>query len=340
MEYGGDLNLKHFIKKYKIKNQLIDIDIIIYIFEQICIGLNGIHNANLIHRDLKPENILINEKYEIKICDFGISKKLNVNEKYAKSSIGGSLYYLSPERFKEDKYDNKVDIYALGCILYELFTLNEYYIDKIIDGKKCIINEDIYEQKWQNFINLLLKYDYHERPNINEICNYLEKNEIMLTTKINEEDISKKNYFLEEKITKNKILKDNIKEIDFITQFKNGYESEKKLILKKNTKKYILNNIKLIRFDEENEDNDNEIKGMINDKNHIKIKNKQFTILKYAKKIIELNEKKNMLLDIEKEYEAEEEKLKELENNIEIEREEFEKRKISFDIISNNIIAH
>ena len=143
MEYGGDLNLKHFIKKYKIKNQLIDIDIIIYIFEQICIGLNGIHNANLIHRDLKPENILINEKYEIKICDFGISKKLNVNEKYAKSSIGGSLYYLSPERFKEDKYDNKVDIYALGCILYELFTLNEYYIDKIIDGKKCIINEDI-----------------------------------------------------------------------------------------------------------------------------------------------------------------------------------------------------
>ena len=63
----------------------------------------------------------------------------------------------------------------MGCIIYELFTLNEYYIDKIIDDKDCIINADIYNQKWQILINVLLEKDYHKRPNINEICDYIMK---------------------------------------------------------------------------------------------------------------------------------------------------------------------
>ena len=194
MEYAGDFNLKAYIKSYKEKGQLIEEKIIEKIIKQICLGLKQIHNNRIIHRDLKPENIFINNENEIKIGDFGISKKL-VSKVYANSK-SGTLFYMAPEIIKNEKHNNKVDIYSLGCIVYELFTLNEYYIDKIIDGKEGKINLDIYNEKWQNLINLLIHKDYDERPDIDTIYNYIinatEKNEILLTLKIEQRDVGKK----------------------------------------------------------------------------------------------------------------------------------------------------
>ena len=70
-------------------------------------------------------------------------------------------------------------IYSLGCILYELLTLNEYYIDKK-DEKETHINSDIYNPKWQELIDLLLQEDYNARPDIEECINRIQliKNEI------------------------------------------------------------------------------------------------------------------------------------------------------------------
>ena len=76
---------------------------------------------------------------------------------------------------KGEKYNNKIDIYALGCIIYELFTLNEYYIDTKIEDMAGKINEDLYDSKWQDLIDLLIKKDYHERPNTQEIYEYIKK---------------------------------------------------------------------------------------------------------------------------------------------------------------------
>ena len=61
------------------------------------------HEHNLIHRDLKPENILINKDNKIKIGDFGFSKQLNMNEKYAV----GTNYYMAPEIIKENNIITK-----------------------------------------------------------------------------------------------------------------------------------------------------------------------------------------------------------------------------------------
>ena len=176
MEYGGDTNLKQYIEEQNKSNCLIDEKIISDIIIQICIGIKEIHKNKLIHRDLTPENIFMDKNNKIKIGDFGVSIILTTVKNYAKTRIGKE-HYLAPEIFGKKEYNNKVDIYALGCIIYELFTLNEYYIDTIIEEKDGKIDKVIYNPKWQNLIDLALTKDYHKRANIEEIINYI-KNQI------------------------------------------------------------------------------------------------------------------------------------------------------------------
>ena len=167
MEYGGNSDLKKFIEGYKDRETYIDEKVIKDIIIQICHGLKDIHNAKIIHRDLSPDNIFINENNKIKIGDFGIATIINESNDSINEQIG-KIYYTAPEVENGRPYNTKVDIYSLGCIIYELFTLNEYFKDKNYK-KVAKIDTDIYNPKWQELIDLLLKEDYHERPDIEEI---------------------------------------------------------------------------------------------------------------------------------------------------------------------------
>ena len=168
MEYGGNTDLKKYIKEQE--EHLIEEKIIKDIIIQICLGLKEIHKNKLIHRDLTPDNIFMYNN-KIKIGDFGVSKILTTTQNFTKSQVG-KHHYFAPEIEKGENYNNKVDIYALGCIIYELFTLNEYYNEK---KENPTINTDIYNPKWQNLIDLTLQNDYNKRPTIEEIYNYIEK---------------------------------------------------------------------------------------------------------------------------------------------------------------------
>ena len=174
MEYGGDKNLKEFIESRE--NKLIEEELILYIILQICLGLKEIHRKKIIHRDLTPDNIFINEYNRIKIGDFGVSKRLGTFKRTAYTQVG-KLHYIAPEIELGEKYNNKVDIYALGCIIYELFTLDKYYIDKFIKEKNCKIDTSIYNIRWQKLIDSLLEKDYNKRPNIEEVYDYIIKDE-------------------------------------------------------------------------------------------------------------------------------------------------------------------
>ena len=141
-----------------------------------------------------------------------------------------------------------------------------------------------------------------------------------------------------EKSGKNKIYEDNIIGIDFMKQYKEGYESEPDIVSKKNTKKGELNNIIQVKFVETNEDkksNYNELNGSINDNiihyKKKKKKKKKSSRLIYEKKIIELEEKEDMLSKQIKKYELKKQEQKKLKKDIEIEREKFEEKKKSFD---------
>src|SRR5215475_7238897 len=90
------------------------------IARKICAGLAAAHDRGIIHRDLKPLNIMLNKRGEVIIMDFGlaaIAGQLNGPEAH-----NGTPAYMSPEQLRGEGVTAKSDIYALGLVLYEIFT--------------------------------------------------------------------------------------------------------------------------------------------------------------------------------------------------------------------------
>lgn len=120
----------------------------------IAAGLYRMHQENLIHRDIKPENILLDNNYHPKICDFGYSKIFNEGlDKIVQATYCGTESYMAPEILTGGGYNSKVDVYAYGLILYELFTNetffeklrkeNKNFLDAVVNGKRPDISKDI-----------------------------------------------------------------------------------------------------------------------------------------------------------------------------------------------------
>eukprot|EP00818_Percolomonas_sp_WS_P010662 CAMPEP_0117452448 /NCGR_PEP_ID=MMETSP0759-20121206/9621_1 /TAXON_ID=63605 /ORGANISM="Percolomonas cosmopolitus, Strain WS" /LENGTH=279 /DNA_ID=CAMNT_0005245265 /DNA_START=698 /DNA_END=1537 /DNA_ORIENTATION=+ len=87
---------------------------------QILRGLKYIHSAQILHRDLKPSNILINDRLEIKLCDFGLSRGVGTNETMSTKYVA-SRPYRSPELILcWDGAGRSLDVWSVGCILAEL----------------------------------------------------------------------------------------------------------------------------------------------------------------------------------------------------------------------------
>ncbi len=92
----------------------------IEIARQLCVGLSAIHNAGILHRDFKPANIIIDKNGKARITDFGIA---GVEAEIAKDNLRvGTPAYMSPEQITGKDISAKSDIYALGFVLYEIFT--------------------------------------------------------------------------------------------------------------------------------------------------------------------------------------------------------------------------
>ncbi|MEO8573312.1 MAG: serine/threonine-protein kinase [Pyrinomonadaceae bacterium] len=90
------------------------------ISRQLCVGLEAIHNAGILHRDFKPANIIIDSKGKARITDFGIA---GVEAEIANDPLrAGTPAYMSPEQISGKNVSAKSDIYALGLVLYEIFT--------------------------------------------------------------------------------------------------------------------------------------------------------------------------------------------------------------------------
>lgn len=118
MEYigGGDLADKISV------DEKIAVPEIVRMLQQMCSGVQAIHDAGIIHRDLKPENILLTAQGDIKITDFGIARTGTGPKLTEHGGVVGTIDYVSPEYLEQGQVDARSDIYALGVLAYEMIT--------------------------------------------------------------------------------------------------------------------------------------------------------------------------------------------------------------------------
>ncbi|KAF3847451.1 hypothetical protein F7725_020479, partial [Dissostichus mawsoni] len=115
---GGDL----LQRMQQQKTTQFSVDHILRWFAQMCAAAQHIHDKRVLHRDLKSKNIFLTDNGTIKLGDFGSACILNSSKAYANAYVG-TPYYVAPEIWDNKPYNNKSDVWSLGCVLYELCTL-------------------------------------------------------------------------------------------------------------------------------------------------------------------------------------------------------------------------
>ncbi|XP_030915897.1 serine/threonine-protein kinase Nek1 isoform X12 [Geospiza fortis] len=201
MDYceGGDL----FKKINAQKGILFSEDQILDWFVQICLALKHIHDRKILHRDIKSQNIFLTKDGTIQLGDFGIARVLNSTAELARTCIG-TPYYLSPEICQNKPYNNKSDIWALGCVLYEMCTLKHAFeagnmknlVLKIISGPFPPVSMH-YSYDLRNLLSQLFKRNPRNRPSVNSILekNFIAKRvEKFLTPELIAEEFSHKTF--------------------------------------------------------------------------------------------------------------------------------------------------
>ena len=169
LEYinGGDLSMK--IKEAKQRRLLFKEKTIWFIFIQILEGINYLHKKNIIHRDLKTSVIYLTKKGKVKIGGLNMGK--NIQDLGMALTQIGTPYFTAPEIWEEKPYDYKCDIWSLGCILYELTTLQVPFLGiNMQELYQNIINlkykpiPNIYSNELKEIIKSLLNKNQIDRP--------------------------------------------------------------------------------------------------------------------------------------------------------------------------------
>ncbi|KAL9654970.1 hypothetical protein ABK040_008759 [Willaertia magna] len=145
-----DCNLQELLKSgQKFSEQNIQ-----YFLYQMLKALDVLHSCDIVHRDIKSSNILVNNDYEVKYCDFGLSRGM-MNEKMSTDNVA-TRWYRSPELLlKYHKAGKPIDVWSLGCVFAELLATPKQHvlfpgeshlnqIDKILDILGTPIQEDIF----------------------------------------------------------------------------------------------------------------------------------------------------------------------------------------------------
>lgn len=176
MDYcsGGDLSKK--IEKAKKRVKFIPEEQVLKWFTQAMLALKYIHDMHVLHRDLKSSNFFLSSNGNLKMGDFGIAKVLSCTAACARTQIG-TPYYLSPEVCREQEYTWPSDIWAMGCILYEMCALRVPFDARDISSlvqKICNENPPLAPlQVYSDFIRCLclemLRSNPSSRPNAESI---------------------------------------------------------------------------------------------------------------------------------------------------------------------------
>ncbi len=119
MEYVDGQTLREIVKTTGPMSQ----QKVIEVMADVCAALDFSHRHQIIHRDVKPANIMINRAGAVKVMDFGIARALGEGQNVTQTAaVIGTAQYLSPEQARGEAVDARSDVYAVGCVLFELLT--------------------------------------------------------------------------------------------------------------------------------------------------------------------------------------------------------------------------
>lgn len=199
MEYCAGGDLQKIIKSCIKNKEQISEEFIWKIFAQIVSGLHSCHRRSdlnpinrgnnnqaqdnsdiqgpqkILHRDLKPGNIFLDANNDAKVGDFGLARVMNHESQFAHTHVG-TPYYMSPEQINEQKYDDKSDIWSLGCIIYEMAALSPPFkasshlslAIKIKAGKYNRIPQMYSDELWET-IKWMVTMSTSQRASVDEL---------------------------------------------------------------------------------------------------------------------------------------------------------------------------
>eukprot|EP01024_Parvocaulis_polyphysoides_P019231 TRINITY_DN1867_c0_g2_i2.p1 TRINITY_DN1867_c0_g2~~TRINITY_DN1867_c0_g2_i2.p1 ORF type:complete len:413 (+),score=36.02 TRINITY_DN1867_c0_g2_i2:170-1408(+) len=168
MEYV-EFNLYQVMERMRRTNKRFELGNIFKIIKSVASGLEYLHSKKIVHRDLHPQNILVSKDGYVKVADVGISKILS-HSLTPDSNRGGVCNYLPPEIF-EGRVHCKSDIYSLGIIACELWSLDQTWknlregllFQKLQDEERPHIPDDM-PQNLRKLITSCWHQDYQMRP--------------------------------------------------------------------------------------------------------------------------------------------------------------------------------
>ena len=169
---GGDLSnmLKEQGTRLLPEEQVLDY------FVQLCLAMKHVHDRKVLHRDIKSQNIFLTQNRKImKLGDFGIARVLNATQELAKTACG-TPYYMSPEICDNKPYNDKSDVWSMGCLLYEMATLKCPFdardmrglIIKILRGAYPPLPR-VFSPDLTHLVGKCLARNPSQRPSVNEL---------------------------------------------------------------------------------------------------------------------------------------------------------------------------
>lgn len=170
LEYADGKDLQRYLENHG----EIDEKQVLQIFTQIILGLDYIHSQNILHRDIKTANVFLFRKGLVKLGDFGIAREVN-NDELAHTLIG-TPYFMCPELIKGQSYGFPADIWAAGCVLFELLARKHAFTGKsreelfanIMSGQMPQMPNQ-YSKQLTDLLRQMLNQDPAKRPSCKDI---------------------------------------------------------------------------------------------------------------------------------------------------------------------------
>ncbi|KAH8610885.1 Protein kinase domain [Trypanosoma vivax] len=149
----------------------------LFLFLQLCLALDYIHNHKMLHRDIKAANILLTSTGLIKLGDFGFSHQYDDTVSgVVANTFCGTPYYLAPELWNNQRYNKKADVWSLGVLLYEIMAVKRPFsatsmkglMSKVLAGQYDPLPTQ-FSAEFRNLVSSMLIVDVNKRPTVREV---------------------------------------------------------------------------------------------------------------------------------------------------------------------------